>query len=47
MISFGGKGCGSVGASGAIVGESVSLAFVDRAGRVTARSKTIRVALTK
>jgi hypothetical protein len=46
VLSFGGKGCGSVGMSGAIIGESVMIAFVDKTGRVSAMTKPVKVGRT-
>lgn len=46
QLSFSGKACASLGMSGTIVGEDVTLAFVDSGGRVSARSKPIRVKRT-
>lgn len=46
QLSFAGKGCGSVGMSGTIIGESVMFAFVDDTGRVSAMTKPVRVGRT-
>ena len=46
QLSFGGKGCNSVGMSGAMIGENVMFAFVDSGGRVSPRSKPVRVGVT-
>lgn len=45
-LSFGGKGCNSVGMSGTVIGEDVSFGFVDNGGRVSAMSKSVRVGRT-
>ena len=42
----GGKGCGGVGMSGTVVGEDVTLAFVNGAGRVSAPTTPVRVKKT-
>jgi hypothetical protein len=46
VLSFGGKGCGSVGMSGTVIGEDVAFAFVDNGGRVSAMTKPVRVGKT-
>jgi hypothetical protein len=42
-LTLGGKGCDDVGMSGTYVGDDVMFAFVDAAGRVSAKSKPARV----
>ncbi|GEM_PF-4070718 len=45
-LSFGGKGCNSVGMSGTVIGEEVMFGFVDQAGRVSTQTKLVRVGRT-
>lgn len=46
QLSFGGKRCGGVGMIGTVIGEEVTIAFVDSSGRVSPRTKPVRVRRT-